>query len=112
MGSIRIRGAPSRESMSGGRHSDMFTSPRMRAVLKCSIAAPRNLMLSVHDESVYAFRALRAGAAGYIMKAEATERLLVAVRRILEGGIYLSEHMQKCVVGREGTERRLELARK
>lgn len=60
------------------------------------------LMLSMHDESVYAFRALRAGAAGYIMKAEATEKLLTAVRQILEGGVYLSERMQKRVLGRMG----------
>ena len=60
------------------------------------------LMLSMHDESVYAFRALRAGAAGYIMKAEATEKLLTAVRQVLEGGVYLSDRMQKRVLGRMG----------
>jgi DNA-binding NarL/FixJ family response regulator len=60
------------------------------------------LMLSMHDESVYAFRALRAGAAGYIMKAEATERLLGAIRQVLQGGVYLSEKMQKRVLGRMG----------
>ena len=41
------------------------------------------LVLSMHDESVYAERALRAGANGYIMKQEATENVLVALRRIL-----------------------------
>jgi DNA-binding NarL/FixJ family response regulator len=60
------------------------------------------LMLSMHDESVYAFRALRAGAAGYIMKAEATEKLLGAIRQVLQGGVYLSEKMQKRVLGRMG----------
>jgi DNA-binding NarL/FixJ family response regulator len=60
------------------------------------------LMLSMHDEAVYAFRALRAGAAGYIMKAEATEKLLTAVRQVLEGGVYLSERMQRRVLGRMG----------
>src|SRR4051794_30767846 len=60
------------------------------------------LMLSMHDESVYAFRALRAGAAGYIMKAEATEKLLSAVRLVMEGGVYLSDRMQKRVLGRMG----------
>jgi DNA-binding NarL/FixJ family response regulator len=60
------------------------------------------LMLSMHDESVYALRALRAGAAGYIMKAEATIRLLEAVRLVLDGGVYLSERMQKRVLGRMG----------
>ena len=51
------------------------------------------LILSMHDESVYAQRALRAGAAGYIMKQEATEKVLVALRRILNGEVYLSEEL-------------------
>jgi DNA-binding NarL/FixJ family response regulator len=51
------------------------------------------LILSMHDESIYAERALRARANGYIMKQEATERVLVAVRRILAGDIYLSDRM-------------------
>ena len=49
------------------------------------------LILSLHDESIYAERALRAGANGYIMKQEATEKVLVALRRILSGEIYVSE---------------------
>jgi DNA-binding NarL/FixJ family response regulator len=51
------------------------------------------LILSMHDESIYAERALRARANGYIMKQEATEKVLVAVRRILAGEIYLSDRM-------------------
>jgi|ERR1700728_717047 DNA-binding NarL/FixJ family response regulator len=51
------------------------------------------LILSMHDESIYAERALRARANGYIMKQEATEKVLVAVRRILDGEIYLSYRM-------------------
>ena len=51
------------------------------------------LILSMHDEAIYAERALRARANGYIMKQEATEKVLVAVRRILTGEIYLSERM-------------------
>jgi DNA-binding NarL/FixJ family response regulator len=51
------------------------------------------LILSMLDESFYAERALRAGASGYIMKQEATERVLVAIRRILDGEIYVSERM-------------------
>jgi len=51
------------------------------------------LILSMHDESIYAERALRAGANGYIMKQEATERVLVALRRILNGEIYLSDRI-------------------
>jgi DNA-binding NarL/FixJ family response regulator len=51
------------------------------------------LILSMHDESSYAERALRAGANGYIMKQEATEKVLVAIRRILQGKVYLSEKL-------------------
>jgi DNA-binding NarL/FixJ family response regulator len=51
------------------------------------------LILSMHDESVYAERALRAGAQGYIMKQEATEKVLVALRRILSHEIYVSERI-------------------
>jgi DNA-binding NarL/FixJ family response regulator len=51
------------------------------------------LILSMHDESIYAERALRAGANGYIMKQEATEKVLVAVRRILSGEIYVSDQI-------------------
>jgi DNA-binding NarL/FixJ family response regulator len=51
------------------------------------------LILSMHDESIYAERALRAGAQGYIMKQEATEKVLVAVRRILNDEIYVSERI-------------------
>jgi DNA-binding NarL/FixJ family response regulator len=51
------------------------------------------LILSMHDESIYAERALRAGAQGYIMKQEATEKVLIAVRRILSNEIYVSERI-------------------
>jgi DNA-binding NarL/FixJ family response regulator len=51
------------------------------------------LILSMHDESIYAERAMRAGANGYIMKQEATDKVLVAIRRILQGEVYLSERL-------------------
>lgn len=51
------------------------------------------LILSMHDESIYAERALRAGAQGYIMKQEASEKVLVALRRILNNEIYVSERI-------------------
>lgn len=51
------------------------------------------LVLSMHDESLYAERALRAGAKGYVMKQEATEKLTGALRRILNGQIYVSERL-------------------
>jgi DNA-binding NarL/FixJ family response regulator len=56
------------------------------------------LILSMHDESVYAERALRAGANGYIMKQEATERVLVALRMILGGEIYVSNRIANNLV--------------
>ncbi len=53
------------------------------------------LVLSMHDETLYALRALRAGAAGYIMKQEPAERVLASVRQVLNGEISLSENMEK-----------------
>jgi DNA-binding NarL/FixJ family response regulator len=61
--------------------------------IKCNYPSILVLMLSMHDESLYAERVLRAGAAGYIMKQEATERILVAIRKVLNGEVYLSERM-------------------
>ena len=51
------------------------------------------LILSMHDESIYAERALRAGAHGYIMKQEATEKVLIAVRQILDDKVYVSDRI-------------------
>ncbi len=53
----------------------------------------RVLVLSMHDESLYAERALRAGARGYLMKETAADTLVKAAHRVLAGGIYLSEKM-------------------
>ena len=51
------------------------------------------LVVSMHDEAIYAERALRAGAVGYIMKVEGGAKLIVAIRRVLAGEIYLSERI-------------------
>jgi DNA-binding NarL/FixJ family response regulator len=51
------------------------------------------LVLSMHDELIYAERLLAAGASGYIMKHAASDQLLVALRRVLDGGTYLSESL-------------------
>ena len=51
------------------------------------------LVVSMHDESLYAERALRAGARGYLMKSEADTLVVKALREILGGGVYLSESM-------------------
>jgi DNA-binding NarL/FixJ family response regulator len=52
------------------------------------------LVLSMHDESLYAERALRAGGMGYIMKEEAGEQVIVAIRKVLAGEIFLSDRMK------------------
>ena len=64
------------------------------------------LVLSMHDESVYAERALRAGARGYITKHEASENVMAAIREVLNGETYLnprfmSRMMSKWMSGRD-----------
>jgi len=49
------------------------------------------IVLSMHDENLYAERALRAGARGYVMKRETTKNILTAIRRVLGGAVYVSE---------------------
>jgi DNA-binding NarL/FixJ family response regulator len=49
------------------------------------------LVLSMHEESHYAERALRAGARGYIMKRETTKKVIAAIRQVLSGQLYVSE---------------------
>jgi len=51
------------------------------------------LVLSMHDELIYGERLLAAGASGYIMKQAASEQLLIALRRVLSGGIYTSDSL-------------------
>ena len=51
------------------------------------------LVLSIHNECLYGELALRAGAKGYVMKSEPLENMLSAIRRVLLGGIYVSESM-------------------
>src|SRR5271155_2583058 len=74
-------------SLSGPDGLDVLKEIRMKT------AALPVLILSMHDESIYAERAMRAGANGYIMKQEATEKVLVAIRRILQGEVYLSDRL-------------------
>ena len=62
------------------------------------------LVLSMHDEVLFAERALRAGARGYIMKREAITGLVVAIRQVLAGRIYVSEGMAQAVLERLGNE--------
>ena len=56
------------------------------------------LVLSMHDETVFAERALRAGARGYVMKREALDNFILAVRTVLRGEIFISENMSKRMV--------------
>jgi DNA-binding NarL/FixJ family response regulator len=56
------------------------------------------LVLSTHDESLYAERALRAGARGYVMKQAPTCEVMQAIRLVLQGGLYLSESMRTQLV--------------
>src|ERR1700683_1341192 len=67
--------------------------------LKARFPALRMLVLSMHDESLYAERALRAGAKGYVMKQAPTEQLLTAVRRVLKDEIYLSQALSSQLLG-------------
>jgi DNA-binding NarL/FixJ family response regulator len=58
------------------------------------------LVMSMHDEGLYAERALRAGARGYIMKNEASDRIRTAIHRVLEGELYLSDRMKEKMLHR------------
>ncbi len=60
----------------------------------------RMLVASMHDEVLYADRALRAGAMGYVSKQEAAEMLLDAVRHVLRGGVYMSPEMRARILAR------------
>jgi DNA-binding NarL/FixJ family response regulator len=51
------------------------------------------IVLSMHDEALYARRALRAGARGYVMKHETSKSVLASIRRVLGGGVYVSERI-------------------
>ena len=67
------------------------------------------IVLSMHDEALYAERALRAGARGYVMKRESTKSVLASIRRVLEGGVYVSERVVNSMARRfssspKGTE--------
>ena len=56
------------------------------------------LVLSMYDESLYADRAISAGASGYIMKNESSEELIRAIRKVLNGQVYLSDKMTTILV--------------
>ncbi len=67
------------------------------------------LVLSMHDEFLYAERALRAGAKGYVMKDQAADTLVAAVRRVLAGELHISEKMKERMLNRFVSNKREEL---
>jgi len=62
------------------------------------------LVVSMHDEVIYAARALRAGARGYVMKLEPGSVLVAAIREVLKGNLYLSNKIQATLLKRVATE--------
>ncbi len=58
------------------------------------------LVLSMHDESLYAERVFRAGARGYLNKRETAQKVVAAIRRVLEGKLYVSEKAAEIMAGR------------
>jgi len=57
------------------------------------------LVLSMHDEMLYAERVIRAGARGYIMKESGAQKTVEAIRRVLNGGVYLSDEASSHILG-------------
>jgi DNA-binding NarL/FixJ family response regulator len=76
--------------------------------IKAMFPAVKALVLSMHDESLYAERSLRAGARGYVMKREATQKVIQAIRCVQAGQLYISDKIaammaEKFVEGRPAT---------
>jgi len=81
-------------SLQGSSGLELIKSLRAQ---RCEVPV---LVLSMHDEALYAERALRAGARGYITKHEATATLARAIRQVLAGEVYLGEKMTSAVLNR------------
>jgi DNA-binding NarL/FixJ family response regulator len=64
------------------------------------------IVLSMHDEMLYAERAIRAGARGYVMKSETSKEVLTAIRRVLQGDVYVSERVVNLMARRLGSSRK------
>src|SRR5215468_4339197 len=64
------------------------------------------IVVSMHDEALYGERALLAGARGYVMKRETSKSVLASIRRVLGGGIYVSERIVKRMANRLGSRRK------
>jgi len=68
--------------------------------IRCKWPGMRTLVVSMHDESLYAERVIRAGALGYITKQEATRKILQAIRRVLNGNVYLDVKVASRIMNR------------
>ncbi len=79
-------------SLSGGSGLDLIER------IKARNSETLMLVASMHDESLYAERVLAAGARGYINKQEAQEKIIKAIRQVLNGKVYLSEHMTERIL--------------
>ena len=64
------------------------------------------VVLSMHDETLYAERALRAGARGYVMKREASKNVLSSIHRVLEGGVFVSERVASRIAMKAAARRK------
>jgi DNA-binding NarL/FixJ family response regulator len=60
------------------------------------------LILSMHDEMIYAERALRAGARGYVMKGSTSQQLITAIRRVLSGKVFISDGVMSSIATKLG----------
>ena len=63
------------------------------------------VVFSMYDEQVYAERAIRAGASGYLMKSEPTQNICQAIRSVQQGDIYLSQRMFSRILGKVASNR-------
>ncbi|MGO9585932.1 MAG: response regulator transcription factor [Limisphaerales bacterium] len=81
-------------SLSGGTGIDLIKT------LKSKYADLPVLVVSMHEESLYAERALHAGANGYVMKQEPAKTVKVAIRKVLGGDMHLSEKMTATMLGK------------
>jgi DNA-binding NarL/FixJ family response regulator len=81
-------------SLPGGNGIDLIKT------LKSEFADLLTLVVSMHDESLYGERALRAGAMGYLMKSEPARTVLDAIRTVIGGDVYVSDKMASSVVSK------------
>lgn len=60
------------------------------------------IVVSMHDEMIYAERTIRAGARGYVMKSESSHQVIDAIRRVLQGKIFISDHVMASIAKKLG----------